>query len=126
MSILNMVLGGGGSDGFKMARSSSVIASAADFTIDSAPQEYIVMCALTGDVALTITQCLGFICDTTSYDLIGYGRPWSSYSEFATVTSSTALSNITTSYSNGVFTVHLTSTSDYKFYTSASYILFYR
>lgn len=118
MSILNMMFAGSGGGEFNVATPISTSSSSLSFAMEGEPEEYILMFVPTNRITLSTTYICAFICHTTSYDR--YYRMANSFS--AVEYTSRTMSNVTTSYSSGVFTV---SVND-SFQSSYSYVLLYR
>lgn len=119
MSILNMMFAGSGGGEFKVATPIATSSSSLSFSMEGEPVEYILMFVPANGISVSTTAYVAFICHTTSYDR--FYRIVASMSTGMTYASRT-MSDVTTSYSSGVFTV---SVND-SFQSSYSYVLLYR
>lgn len=124
MSILNMTLGGGGGGSFGTASPTSIASDSISFSIGAEPKEYILMMLFSSAGTSFNGRRTVCICHTTEYDYVSYVRsPSSSYNYYTIGT----FSYLSTSYSNGVFTITTSdTTSTGEFVSGYSYALFYR
>lgn len=120
MSILNMMFAGSGGGEFKVATPISTSSSSLSFSMEGAPVEYILMFVPSNRVTVSNSHIPAFICHTTNYDR--YYCMLVSPSTGANYASRT-MSDVTTSYSSGVFAVSISSVA---YHSSYSYVLLYR
>lgn len=122
MSILNMMFAGSGGGEFNVATPIATDTRSLSFSMEGEPVEYILMFVPANGISVSTTTYAAFICHTTSYDR--FYRIVASVSTGMTYASRT-MSDVTTSYSSGVFTVTLATTGG-SFHSSYSYVLLYR
>lgn len=123
MSILNRILGGSSEDSFKTATPLSIANASILFSMGAMPKEYILMLVNSSSISVSTTPRCAFICHTTDYN-----RVYQLVSAISTATyKAGTFSNISASYSNGVFTITSSAmTNTGSFNSNYSYILFYR
>lgn len=123
MSILNRILAGSGDGTFKKATFISVTGTEIKFAVEKEPTEYVLMWVPTSQINISTTVYYAFFCHTNLCD-----RLYRLYrSANSPNYSSQAVSNMTASYSGGVFTLTASSSSSgFNTSTSSTYVLYYR